>query len=103
MKLSEITLIINRCWNLTARKAEKLSKKRIFLIKESADEFENNIMSIITRIEKGEKCIALREDKPIAEITSLRQDVPIWTRKINITSLPKGVMAQSYVEAERNH
>ena len=72
------------------------------MIEISANELNQKIIMILSRIEKGERCVVIREGKPIAEITPVKHGSPTWKRHVEKITLPNGVLAQDYVEAERN-
>lgn len=72
------------------------------MIEISADELNQKIVMILSRIEKGERYIVIREGKPIAEITPVKNSSPSWKRRVEKITIPNGVSIQDYVEAERN-
>ena len=72
------------------------------MIEISANELNQKIVMILSRIEKGERYIVIREGKPIAEITPVKSSIPSWKRRVEKITIPNGVSVQDYVEAERN-
>ena len=72
------------------------------MIEISANELNQKIVMILSRIEKGERYIVIREGKPIAEITPVKNSIPSWKRRVEKITIPNGVSVQDYVEAERN-
>jgi len=72
------------------------------MIEISSNELKQKLNIILSHIEKGEKCIVIREGKPIAEIAPVKTSLPSWKRHIEKVVLPNGVSIQDYVEAERN-
>jgi len=72
------------------------------MIEISTNELKQKLNLILSHIEKGKKFIVLKEGKPIAEIAPIENRSPSWKRRIEKITLPNGVSAQEYVEAERN-
>lgn len=72
------------------------------MIEVSTNELKQKLNIILSHIEKGERCIVIREGKPIAEIAPVESSSPSWKRPIEKIVLPNGVNIQDYVEAERN-
>jgi len=59
--------------------------------------------AIITQVEKGELCIIMRGEEPVAEINAITSKrTPRWKNKIEKIVLRKGVMAFDYIIEERS-
>ncbi len=78
-------------------------KEVIPMIEISTNELKQKLNIILAHIEKGEKCIVIKEGKPIAEIAPLENSSPSWKRRVEKITLPNGLSVQDYVEAERNY
>jgi len=72
------------------------------VIEISTNELKQKLNMILSHIEKGEKCVVIKEGKPIAEIAPVENYTPSWKRRVEKITLPNGVSVQNYVEAERN-
>ena len=72
------------------------------MLEQWTNELKQKLNIILSHTEKGERCIVIREGKPIAEIAPVESSWPSWKRPIKKIILPNVVNIQEYVEAERN-
>ncbi len=60
------------------------------------------LSNMIGDIEKGNKCLIIKEGKPIAEILPFKKKKEGWKRKIKKVSLPAKGLVDKYIEEERS-
>jgi len=60
------------------------------------------LSNMIGDIEKGNKCLIIKDGKPIAEILPFKKKKEGWKRKIRKVSLPEKGLVDKYIEEERS-
>jgi len=74
------------------------------MLEVNINDLSYQLEAIITQVEKGEICIIMRGEEPVAEINPITSKKnPRWKNKIEKIVLPKGVMASDYIIEERSY